>query len=83
MAVNELRKSKSRAGILFPIGVHRLASQLIQSQLSPAHADGERFGGFALLALMGQQSHPIATPVGFGGISQESLAMFAPQLLAN
>jgi hypothetical protein len=26
---------------------------------------------------------PIATPLVFGGISQESLAMFAPQLLAN
>jgi hypothetical protein len=36
-----------------------------------------------LLALMGQQITPIATPVVFGGISQETLAMFAPQLMAN
>ena len=35
------------------------------------------------LPLMGQQMTPIATPVVFGGISQESLAMFAPQLMAN
>ena len=26
---------------------------------------------------------PIATPLVFGGISQESLSMFAPQLVAN
>lgn len=36
-----------------------------------------------LLPLMGQQMTPIATPVVFGGISQESLAMFAPQLMAS
>jgi hypothetical protein len=39
--------------------------------------------GPRLLPLMGQQMTPIATPVVFGGISQESLAMFAPQLAAN
>jgi hypothetical protein len=39
--------------------------------------------GARLLPLMGQQMTPIATPVVFGGISQESLAMFAPQLAAN
>jgi hypothetical protein len=39
--------------------------------------------GSRLLPLMGQQMTPIATPVVFGGITQESLAMFAPQLAAN
>ncbi|HEX8707433.1 MAG TPA: hypothetical protein VF723_04150 [Pyrinomonadaceae bacterium] len=39
--------------------------------------------GSPLAALMGQQFQPIATPVVFGGISQESLALFAPQLQAN
>lgn len=39
--------------------------------------------GSPLLALMGQQIVPIATPMVFGGISQETLALFAPQLLAN
>jgi len=33
-----------------------------------------------LLPLLGQQMAPIATPLVFSGISQESLAMFAPQL---
>lgn len=37
----------------------------------------------ALLPLLGQQMTPIATPVVFGGISQEALSIFAPQLIAN
>jgi hypothetical protein len=39
--------------------------------------------GSPLLPLLGQQMTPIATPLVFGGISQETLAMFAPQLVAN
>ncbi len=39
--------------------------------------------GSRLIPLMGQQMVPIATPVVFGGVSQESLALFAPQLMAN
>ena len=39
--------------------------------------------GSRLMPLMGQQITPIATPLVFGGISQESLSMFAPQLVAN
>ena len=37
----------------------------------------------ALLPLLGQQMTPIATPVVFGGISQEALSIYAPQLIAN
>ena len=36
-----------------------------------------------LMALLGQQMTPIATPIVFSGISQESLAMFTPQLIAG
>ncbi len=39
--------------------------------------------GSPLIPFLGQQMTPIATPVVFGGISQESLALFAPQLIAN
>jgi SpoIVB peptidase S55 len=39
--------------------------------------------GSPLLPLLGQQMTPIATPLVFSGISQESLSMFAPQLMAN
>jgi hypothetical protein len=39
--------------------------------------------GSPLMPLLGQQMVPIATPLVFSGITQESLSMFAPQLLAN
>ena len=39
--------------------------------------------GSPLVPLLGQQFQPIATPVVFGGISQEALQIFAPQLTAN
>src|SRR5688572_22654170 len=39
--------------------------------------------GSPLVALMGQQIQPIATPVVFGGISQESLALFSSHLMSN
>jgi len=39
--------------------------------------------GSPLIPLLGQQMTPIATPLVFSGISQESLAAFAPQLVAN
>src|ERR1041385_9168689 len=39
--------------------------------------------GSPLLPLLGQQMTPIATPLVFSGITQESLTMFAPQLMAN
>lgn len=39
--------------------------------------------GSPLMPLIGQQMAPIATPLVFAGISQESLSLFAPQLVAN
>jgi hypothetical protein len=39
--------------------------------------------GSGLIPLLGQQMVPIATPVVFSGISQDSLSVFAPQLVAN
>src|SRR6476660_5029855 len=39
--------------------------------------------GSPLLPLLGQQMVPIATPLVFSGITQESLSMFAPQLMAS
>src|SRR6266849_3271774 len=39
--------------------------------------------GSPLIPLMGQQMTPIATPVVFGGISQETLSQFSSQLIAN
>ena len=39
--------------------------------------------GSPLMPLLGQQMTPIATPLVFSGISQESLSTFAPQLVAT
>lgn len=39
--------------------------------------------GSPLMPLLGQQMTPIATPLVFSGISQESLSVFAPQLVAS
>lgn len=39
--------------------------------------------GSPLMPLIGQQMTPIATPLVFSGISQESLAVFTPQLVAS
>ena len=39
--------------------------------------------GSPLMPLLGQQMTPIATPLVFSGISQDSLSVFAPQLVAN
>ncbi|MBD0370591.1 MAG: hypothetical protein ICV60_07145 [Pyrinomonadaceae bacterium] len=39
--------------------------------------------GSPLVPLLGQQFAPIATPVVFGGISQEALAKFSPQLIQS
>ena len=39
--------------------------------------------GSPLLPLLGQQMTPIATPLVFSGISQDSLSAFAPQLVAS
>ena len=39
--------------------------------------------GSPLLPLLGQQMAPIATPLVFSGISQESLSVFAPQLVSS
>lgn len=39
--------------------------------------------GSPLMPLLGQQMAPIATPLVFNGITQESLSIFAPQLVAN
>jgi len=40
-------------------------------------------GGSPLISLMGQQIQPIATPVVFGGISQESLGLFSSHLMSS
>ncbi|HYP53126.1 MAG TPA: hypothetical protein VEQ42_06275, partial [Pyrinomonadaceae bacterium] len=63
----------------------QLASTDFNPQLPKTNAAGAAFiapvaSGSPLAALLGQQLAPIATPVVFGGISQDTLSRFAPQL---
>jgi hypothetical protein len=83
-SVNETKRIKEPRAVSF--------AQLAATEWKPTYPKPAVTGapmmatvseGSPLLALMGQQIVPIATPMVFGGISQETLALFAPQLLAN
>jgi hypothetical protein len=83
-SVNETKRIKEPRAVSF--------AQLAATEWKPTYPKPAVTGaplmasvseGSPLMALMGQQMVPIATPMVFGGISQETLALFAPQLLAN
>lgn len=81
---NQNNKSKEPR----PVSFAQLASvewkpELPKPAFSGAPLIAPVSAGSPLMPLLGQQMVPIATPLVFGGISQESLSMFAPQLLAN
>src|SRR6267142_1657319 len=81
---NNLEKPKEPRAVSF--------AQLASSEWKP-NLPKPAVSGVSLLApvsaasplfpLLGQQMTPIATPLVFTGISQESLAMFAPQLVSS
>ncbi|HJT65399.1 MAG TPA: hypothetical protein VJ749_03025 [Pyrinomonadaceae bacterium] len=71
-----------------PVSFAQLAAvdwkpNLPQPAISGAPLVAPVSAGSPLLPLLGQQMTPIATPLVFSGISQESLSMFAPQLMAG
>ena len=71
-----------------PVSFAQLASVDWKPNLpKPAFSGAPLFAsvssGSPLIPLLGQQMAPIATPLVFSGITQESLSMFSPQLLAN
>jgi hypothetical protein len=83
-SVNETQKPKGPRAISFA----QLASTdwkptLPKQAVTTTQLIAPVSAGSPLISLMGQQMTPIATPVVFSGISQESLSMFAPQLMAN
>jgi hypothetical protein len=81
---NEVQKPKEPRAVSF---AQLAATEWKPTLPKPAIAAGPIIAsvsaGSPLVPLMGQQMTPIATPVVFAGISQESLSMFAPQLVAN
>lgn len=71
-----------------PVSFTQLASTEFKPNLPRPVVTGARLiapvtSESSLVSLMGQELTPIATPVVFGGITRESLALFAPQLEAN
>lgn len=58
-------------------------AELPKPVISPVSLVTPVTSGSPLLPLLGQQMAPIATPLVFSGITQESLSLFAPQLLSN
>src|SRR5258705_4146251 len=71
-----------------PVSFAQLAAtewkpNLPKPAVSPVSLFAPVSAGSPLLPLLGQQMTPIATPLVFGGISQESLTMFGPQLAAS
>jgi hypothetical protein len=71
-----------------PISFTQLASTDFKLTLPRPAVTGGRLiapfsSGSLLASVIGQEFTPIATPVVFGGISRESLALFASQLEAN
>lgn len=71
-----------------PVSFTQLASTEFKPNFPRPAVTGGRLiapvaSGSSLAPLMGMEMTPIATPVVFGGITRESLALFAPQLEAN
>ena len=81
---NETQKPKEPRAISFAqLAATEWKPTLPQPAVTAAPMIASVSAGSPLVPLMGQQMTPIATPVVFAGISQESLSMFAPQLMAN
>jgi hypothetical protein len=81
---NEMQKPKEPRTISFAqLAATEWKPTLPKPAVTAAPMIASVSAGSPLVPLMGQQMTPIATPVVFAGISQESLSMFAPQLMAN
>ena len=81
---NEMQKPKEPRAISFAqLAANEWKRTLPKPAVTAAPMIASVSAGSPLVPLMGQQMTPIATPVVFAGISQDSLSMFAPQLMAN
>src|SRR5215831_6116355 len=84
----ERAKEKPRTGEARAISFSSLASAEWKSSLPKQPVSATTLvapvaTNSPLAPLMGQQIQPIATPVVFSGISQETLSLFSPQLTAS
>jgi hypothetical protein len=83
-SINENQKSKEPRPISFAqIASNEWKPDLPKQVVTATQLIAPVSTGSPLISLMGQQMTPIATPLVFSGITQETLSMFAPQLIAN
>ena len=83
-SINENQKSKEPRPISFAqIASNEWKPNLPKQVVTATQLIAPVSSGSPLIPLMGQQMTPIATPLVFSGITQETLSMFAPQLIAN
>jgi hypothetical protein len=83
-SINETQKPKEPRAISFAqLAATEWKPTLPKPAITGAPLIAPVSEGSRLVPLLGQQMMPIATPVVFAGISQDSLSMFAPQLMAN
>lgn len=80
---NELKPKEPRAVSFTQLASTEWKPNLPKPAVSPVSLFAPVTADSPLMPLLGQQMTPIATPLVFSGISQESLSMFAPQLMAS
>ncbi len=79
---NELKPKEPRAVSFTQLASTEWKPNLPKPAVSPVSLFAPVTADSPLMPLLGQQMTPIATPLVFSGISQESLSMFAPQLMS-
>ena len=83
-SINENQKPKEPRPVSFSqIAANEWKPNLPKQVVTATQLIAPVSTGSPLISLMGQQMTPIATPVVFSGITQDTLSMFAPQLIAN
>lgn len=77
---DKLKRTEARAVSFKELASSEWKPKLPKPAFTSASLIAPVTAGSPLVALMGQQMQPIATPVVFSGISQESLSLFASEL---
>ena len=77
---DKLKRNQARAVSFTELASAEWKPRLPKPAFTSAPLIAAVTAGSPLVPLMGQQMQPIATPVVFSGISQESLSLFAPEL---
>jgi len=80
---DKLKRTEARAISFTQLASAEWKPNLPRPAFTSASLIAQVTAGSPLVPLMGQQMQPIATPVVFSGIRQESLSLFAPELIKS